>query len=386
MRMAVILDQLCGMAGTERVAQYICEEFAEADVFTLAYNPEATFPYFVNRSVKTTWLNRFVRSHNAFRWSFVISTYAMQRLNLKAYDVVLSFSSTVSKYVNVPAGRHICYCCMPTRALWHFDEYFRRSLLAVALRPVMQFLRHRDFQVGQKVDKFIAISNTSREYIRRYYGRPADVIYCPVDLSGFHRSTVKKEHYLIVSRLDRWKRTEYAIEAFNRLRLPLRVIGAGPEQKRLRAMAGRNITFVGRVNDETLAREYSEARAVIFTPFLEYGLIPLEANACGTPVICYGKGGVTETMIPAGASVNSPTAVFFYEQTAEALARAVREFERTDFDQDALVRHATRWNVPEFRQKMRAAVMSFVRDSASFPYKNPPVTFSMDARLRERFP
>ncbi len=368
MRVAVVLDQLCGMAGSERVAQYVCEEFAEADIYTLAYNPQTTFPYFSGRNIRTTWLNRFVRSMPAFRWSFPIATYVMQSLNLRGYDAVLSCSATVAKYVSASGGTHICYCYIPTRALWQFEEYFRPSLRASIVKPFLNYLRKRDYQAAQRVDQFIAISDMSKKYISTYYNKIASVIPCPVDLSLFRPVKEKEGYYLLVSRLESWKKLEFAVEAFNILNLPLRVVGFGPEEGRLRAMAKRNVVFVGKVDDANLAAEYSGARAVVFTPYLEYGLIPLEANACGTPVICYGKGGVTETMIPIDGhnqSAGTPTAVFFKEQTAAALIQAVREFEVCQFSQDSLIRHAERWSVPEFQRRMRAAVMSFVNGSGS---------------------
>ena len=367
MRMAIVLDQLFGMAGSERVAQYICEEFAEADVYTLAYNPETTFPYFSNRNIRTTWLNGFVRSTSAFRWSFPLATYVMQSLNLKDYDAVLSCSATVAKYVSAPKGKHLCYCYIPTRALWHFEEYFKPSLRALAMKPLLSYLRNRDYQAAQRVDHFIAISEISKQYISSYYKKLASVIHCPVDLTLFRPVRERKDHYLMVSRLESWKKLEFAIEAFNGLGLPLRIVGSGPEEGRLRSIAKRNVVFVGTIDDAALAAEYSEARAVVFPPYLEYGLIPLEANACGTPVICYGKGGVTETMIPVNGhnhSVGPPTAVFFKEQTAAALIQAVREFEGCEFSRDNLVRHAEFWGVPEFRRRIRAAVTSFVNGTA----------------------
>jgi len=367
--MAIILDQLFDTAGSERVAQYICEEFAEADVYTLAYNPQTTFPYFSNRNIRTTWLNRFVRSMPAFRWSFPLATYVMQSLNLAGYDAVLSCSATVAKYVSAPKGTHICYCYIPTRALWHFEEYFRPSVRAAVVKPFLNYLRKRDYRAAQRVDRFIAISEISRNYISTYYKKTANVIHCPVDLALFRPVKERKDHYLMVSRLESWKKLDFAIEAFNSLNLPLRVVGSGPEEARLRALANRNVVFVGRVDDATLAAEYSEARAVVFPPYLEYGLIPLEANACGTPVICYGKGGVTETMIPVNGRndpASPPTAVFFKDQTSASLIQAVREFEGCEFSRDTLVRHAESWSVPEFQRRIRAAVMSFASGSAQF--------------------
>lgn len=365
MKIAIVHDYLCGIGGSERVFQYMCEEFKEADVYTLAYNPDATYPCFRERQIRTTWLNPFVRTMEAFRWSFPLATYAMEWLDLRKYDVVLSSSATVAKYVRVPNGRHVCYCYIPTRALWQFDEYFSPGWKSRLVKPFLSYLRKRDFKAAQRVDNFIAISNVTREHIRACYGRESDIIYSPINLNSFHPVAEKEEHFLLVSRLEQWKRVDYAIEAFNRLGLPLRIIGTGIEESRLRAMAKTNISFLGEVDDATLAREYGVARAVIFTPFLEYGLIPLEANASGTPVICLGKGGITETMVPfEGGTIgqgSAPTAVFFYEQTADALVEAVGRFERASFDAVQLVKHASEWGVPAFKKKIRQAVESAVK-------------------------
>lgn len=359
MKLAIVHDYLCGMGGAERVFQYICEEFSEADAYALAYNPESTLPYFKGRDIRTTWLNRYVQSMDAFRWSFPLATYVMESLDLSQYDMVLSSSATVAKYVRVPNDRHICYCYIPTRALWQTDEYFGQSRKAALVRPLLSYLQRRDLAAARRVDQFIAISQTTQKHIASTYHRDSQIIFSPIDLDRFAPSQQRGEHFLVVSRLEQWKRVDYAIEAFNRLGLPLRVIGTGKEGARLRAMAGPNISFLGGVDDAALAREYAEAKAVIFTPFLEYGLIPLEANASGTPVICYGKGGITETMIPwLGDEETSglATAVFFYEQTAEALVTAVRQFEQATFDADRLIMHASRWGIPAFKKQLREAV------------------------------
>lgn len=357
MKLALVHDKLVDIGGSERMFQYMCEEFAEADAYVLSYKPEATLPYFANRHIRTTWMNPLVRSTASFRWLFPLATIAMQMLDLSSYDVVLSSCATVSKYVKTGRAKHVCYCYIPTRALWHFEEYFRHNWKSRLVRPVLDILRKRDYAAAQRVDQFIGISQVSRDYIRRYYDRDADILYCPIDLLKFRPAGERKEHFLIVSRLEKWKRLDYAIEAFNRLKLPLRIIGTGEDAASLRAMAGPTIQFVGSVDDETLCREYGEARAVLFTPWLEYGLIPIEACACGTPVICLGKGGAIETMVPVGnKSGAAPTAVFFDEQTPNSLIAAVREFERCSFDKDALVRHASKFGVPEFKRRLREAV------------------------------
>jgi glycosyltransferase involved in cell wall biosynthesis len=366
MKIALVHDFLCGFGGSERVFQYMCEAFPDADAYTLAYNPAKTLPYFKNRNLKTTWMNPIVQTSSAFRWSFPIATYAMQSLNMSEYDLVISSSATVAKYVKVPAGRHICYCYMPTRAIWRSDVYFGEGVKASILKYMVGALKKRDYDAAQKVDHFIAISDDSRNYIKQYYIRDADVLFCPIETDKFYPAPKRKDHYLIVSRLEHWKKTDYAIEAFNKLGLPLRVIGSGAEEKKLRALARDNITFLGGVDDETLAKEYSECKAVVFTPFLEYGLIPLEANASGAAVICYGKGGVTETMIPLGSTCGkAPTAVFFYEQTAEALIQAVRQFESHAFPPQDLVAHAQNWTVGAFQKALKHKAHAFLQAAHS---------------------
>lgn len=359
MKIALVHDYLCGVGGSERVFQYMCEAFPEADAYTLALNRQRTLPCYSNMEIRTTWLNPFVRSASAFKFLFPVATYVMERLDLRNYDVVLSSSATVAKYVKAPNGRHICYCYIPTRAIWHFDAYFGRSAVGDVFKRLLPYLRRRDLWAAAGVDEFIAISAATRDYIREYYGRDSRILHSPIDLSAFAPGGERSDAFLLVSRLEHWKRVDYAIEAFNRLRYPLRIVGLGPEEGRLRDLAGPTISFLGGVDDATLAREYAQARAVIFTPYLEYGLIPLEANASGTPVIAYGKGGICETMIPANRHDVEPstaTAVFFDEQSPEALVEAIQVFERLDFDPERLVRHASQWGVPEFQAKLRVVV------------------------------
>ena len=358
MRIALVHDYLCTVGGSDRVFQYMCEAFPEADVYTLSLNRSTVIPYFAKRpDIRTTWMNPIVQTPAAFRLLFPIATYAMEHLDLRGYDLVLSSSATVARYVHAPDGRHVCYCYIPTRAIWHFDEYFSGGIAGRVFKLLLPWLKRRELKAVARTDEFIAISEMTRGYIRRYYGRESSVLNCPIDLSTFGPRPGRTDAFLIVSRLEHWKRLDYAIEAFKRLGLPLRIIGKGPEEAKLRALAGPNITFLGPVDDETLALEYAKARAVIFTPYLEYGLIPLEANASGTPVIAFGKGGITETMIPYETpGQRNATAVFFMEQTPDALIEALGRFDTATFDTTTLVAHAAQWSVPEFQRKLREAV------------------------------
>jgi glycosyltransferase involved in cell wall biosynthesis len=351
-KIALVHDYLCNKAGSERVFQYMCEAFPEADVYTLAYNPSKTFPYFESRRVRTTWLNSWVQSSSMFNWLFPIATHVMEHLDLSGYDLIISSSATTAKYLNARNAFHICYCYIPTRALWHFEEYFGQGLKTEMVKLFLPYLKKRDWKAAQKVGTFLTLSKKSQAYIQEYYGRDADILPCPIDTDKFVPASTseRSSHYLIISRLERWKKIDYAIEAFNQLGLPLKVIGAGSDFNRLQALAKDNISFLGEVNDDALVQAYQECKAIIFTPFLEYGLIPLEANASGTPVIGYGYGGIEETM-------TEKTALFFYEQTPQALIAAVQKFEKMEFDSQHLREHALKWSIPAFKARFREQVL-----------------------------
>ena len=362
MKLAIIQDQLLTEAGSERVFLYMAQEFREADIYTLAYNPRTTWPEFRDFKINTSWLNPFVQTHDRFKMAFPLSTYVMQNWDFNAYDVILTSSATTAKYIRNHHARHICYCYYPTRAIWDHGKYFngaKSGLREDVFRLTYDYMKKRDLEAARNVDSFIAISESSRQAIRAYYGRDAQVLFSPIDVDRFTAGAgvAKTDRYLMVGRLERWKRADFAIEAFNQLRLPLDIIGTGPEEAALRAMAGPTIRFLGRADDAALVQAYGAARAVIFTPELEYGLVPLEAAAAGTPTIALGKGGVLETMIgPEDPEGRPPTAVFFTDQTPEALARAVRRFEAMDFRREGLMARAARFGIPEFRRKLRAIV------------------------------
>lgn len=367
MRLALIQDQLLTPAGSERMFLYMCQEFREADIFTLTYNAETTLPEFRQFDIKTSWMNGWVRNHDRFKTVFPLSTYVMQNWDFRGYDVILSSSSTCAKYIRRHNAVHLCYCYYPTRAIWTLDNYFgpaKAGFKQGLFRALMPYFKRRDLAAAAGVDHFIGISHASCDGIRKFYGRDSDMAYSPIDFEHFRKAMTvpRKEYFLIVSRLERWKCLDYAVEAFTRAGLPLRIVGTGVDEDRLRRMAGPHIEFVGSLSDAELLRAYGEARAVVFTPELEYGLVPLEAAAAGTPVISLGKGGVLETMIDVDdprAAGNKGTAVFFYEQTAQALSHALRRFESAVFDREILNAHASAFAVPEFKAKLRALVEKY---------------------------
>jgi glycosyltransferase involved in cell wall biosynthesis len=365
LKIALVQDQLLTRAGSERVFLYMAQEFREADLYTLCYNRDTTWPEFKAFEIATSPFNPIIRDHSRFKALFPVSSVWMEHWDFSAYDLVITSSATTAKYLRKLSCPHICYCYFPTRAIWCFDSYFgpARGLLARIFGLLLPWFKRRDLAAAARVDQFIAISQTAAEAIRSVYSREAAVLHCPIDVQRFAEGakSAKQDYFLLVSRLERWKQIDYAIEAFNRLGLPLRVIGTGPEESRLRAMAGPGISFMGTVDDAALIRAYGEARAVVFSPELEYGLVPLEANAAGTPVIALGRGGVLETMVALNdLAGRKPTAILFPEPTAECLVEAVREFCSTGFSREELMAHVAPFDIAEFRRALRAMVNEFL--------------------------
>ena len=368
MKIALIQDQLLTSAGSERVFLYMAQEFKDAAVFTLCYNPKTTWPEFKAFQIKTHWLNAVIRNHRVFKMMFPIATIAMERWDFSGYDLIITSSATTAKYIKRFHAPHLCYCYFPTRAIWNFAGYFNGGvgLKEKIFSYFLNYFKKRDIAAASRVNQFIAISESTKSAILKNYGADSKVLFPPVDLERFTQQGVEKTpNFLIVSRLERWKLLDYAIEAFNELGLPLTIIGNGPEKGRLQSLAKSNITFVGSVDDEALALAYAQAQAVIFTPELEYGLVPIEAIASGTPVIALGRGGVLETMIglhdPQGREA---TAVFYPDPNKDSLIKAVREFEQVRFDPTVLRAHAAAFGIPAFRRQLRIMVNDFIQSGA----------------------
>jgi len=361
MKIAVIQDQLLTKAGSERVFKYMVQEFKEADIYTLAYNPNSTLPFYKTKQIRTSFVNAFIKTHEIFKTFFPISTYIMQCWDFSKYDVILTSSATTAKYIRRFKGIHICYCYFPTRAIWDNEKYFRnkRSLKILIFYLLLPFFKKRDIYSTTKISKMISISKYSQKAIQRIYNCDSEVLFSPIDYEllkqGF--SVNKKSHYLIVSRLEKWKDLEYAIHAFNESGKKLKVIGTGAYENYLKSISNSNIKFLGSVSDERLAIEYGEARALIFTPELEYGLTPIEANAAGTLTIAYGRGGVKETMIPFRTSSDRNfTAIFFQNKNFESLNDAVRLCEQIEYSPSFLKMHAKKFSIKNFQKRLRQII------------------------------
>src|SRR5215210_452516 len=328
-RVALVHDFLLDLRGAERVFLALCDLFPQADVFTAVYDEAGTEGRFAHRAVHTSFLQRLRPDARSFRRYLPLYPYAMEALDLSAYDLVLSSSSAWAHGV-LPSedAVHVCYCHNPFRYAWNAREATLRShgvLMRGALGIVLQRWRQWDWIAAQRVDRYIANSQTTRRRISRYFTRKAEVVYPPVEVERFAPGPVG-DHYVVLSELMPHKRIELAVRAFNALARPLTVVGDGPDARRLHRLAGPTVRFTGRVSDAEVARLLGGARALIVTATEEFGIAAVEAQAAGRPVIALDEGGVTESV------VEGRTGVFYEEATPEALAQAVVDFDPLSVD------------------------------------------------------
>jgi glycosyltransferase involved in cell wall biosynthesis len=350
------------MRGGERCLEVFAELFPDAPLFTLLHVPGSVTPVIERRRVETSFVQRLPGAPSAYRRYLPLFPLAARRLDLSGHDLVISLSHCVAKGVRVPPGAlHLCYCFTPMRYVWDlYDDYVgaTRGITRLAAPAVAAGLRWWDRHTAG-VHHFIAISRFIADRIRRVYGREADVIYPPVDVARFTPTERVEDFYLVVSALAPYKRVDLAVEAANRLRRRLVVVGSGPEEPRLRAMAGRTVEFLGFRPDDEVAALYARCRAVLFTAVEDYGIVPLEAAAAGRPTIALARGGVLETMVglDRGAGV-APTALYYDAQTPDALADAIVTFERVAdrFDPKALRARAEQFDRPVFVARVREYV------------------------------
>ncbi len=378
MKVALIHDWLTGMRGGERCFEVFCELFPDADVYTLLHFPGSVSSLIEKHPIYTSFIQRLPFVRRVYRFYLPLFPFAIRSFDFSGYDLVFSSSHCVAKGVRVPSGVfHIAYIYTPMRYVWdQYDAYFQEGRAGLTVRRaaglLRSWLRNWDVTSNQEVNVFIAASRYVAERIRRYYGRQADVIYPPVDFKNFSVSTRDEGFYLMVTALAPYKRVDLAIEAFNRMGVPLKIIGRGQEEKRLKRLAGPTVEFLGWKTDSEVREAYASCRAVIFPGEEDFGIVPLESMASGKPVIAYGKGGVLETVIslsesPAGRE--RPTGLFFYEQTASALIAAVRHFEaeRGRFDPFEIRAHVRQFDRQAFKEKINERIHNKYREFLQSP-------------------
>jgi glycosyltransferase involved in cell wall biosynthesis len=373
-KIAIVHDALVNLGGAERVVAVLHEIFPAAPIYTTAYLPARTHAALRGADIRTSFLQPLVRNEQHLKLLFPLTIAAVRRFDLSGYDLVLSSSTFCAKDVAVPAPeRHVCYCYAYFRPVWEFDAYIARfhwnGWKRAAARRFFSAFRPWDFRAAQKPGSLIAISRESARKIERAYRRTPAIIYPPIDVARYPLSTHSEDFFLVVSRLMPYKRIDIVVEAFRELRCPLRIVGTGPDLARLRSLAGPETHFTGAVSEDELIDLYARCRGLIFPGEEDFGLVPLEAHACGKPVLAFGRGGALETLVPANPAAapmnlpapSSPTAVFFYEQTPTAVCTTVREFERLSFRPDALRAQALRFDKSRFRQDLLAFLNQVLR-------------------------
>jgi glycosyltransferase involved in cell wall biosynthesis len=331
-RVVLIHDWLTGMRGGEKCLEALCRRWPNAPLYTLLHKRGSVAPAIENRSIRPSFFRFFPRVERYYRYLLPLMPLAA-RWKLPACDLVISLSHCVAKAAIPPAGTpHLCYCFTPMRYAWHMREaYFggrgRRGLKNLLREGILARLREWDRQTAERVTHFVAISRTVQRRIAECYGRASQVIYPPVDTDFYCPAAKRREDfYLVVSALAPYKRIDLAIDACRRLGRPLVIIGSGQEEKRLRPRAGPRVRFLGWQPDEVIRDHMRRCRALLFPGEEDFGIVPLEAQACGAPVIALGRGGAVETVVGGDA----PTGVLFAEQSEECLIAALEVFEREE--------------------------------------------------------
>ncbi len=350
MRVALVHDYLNQMGGAEKVLLTLHELFPQAPIYTSIFDPRRVDRRFRSMDIRTSFMQRLPgvkRHHQPF---LPLYPFAFERLDLRAYDLVISDSSAFAKgIVTRPEALHISYCHTPMRWAWNYEEYVERERLGMLARmllpPFMTWLRSWDYATSARVDYFIANSPAVAARIAKYYRREAVFIPPPVDTSHFYIVPQHEDYFLLVSRLIPYKRIDLAVKAFSMLGLPLRIIGTGRDERRLRRMAAKNVQFLGRLPDDAVRAQMARCRALIFPGEEDFGITPLEAQASGRPVIAYGAGGALASI------VEGSTGLFFYQQSPEALAEVVTSFRDEYFDPHSIRKHAEEFDTERFKRR-----------------------------------
>jgi glycosyltransferase involved in cell wall biosynthesis len=376
MRIAIVHHWFTSVSGGERVVDALGLLYPNADIFTLFCEPMGLPPSVRDRKITASFLNRMPGARRFHRHLLPMFPLAVESLDLSGYDLVISSDSgPVKGVITDPASVHICYCHSPMRYLWDSHVAYSQAMGRVAkfaFKLSSHYVRNWDYAAAQRVDYFVANSAYVAARIRKYYRRESTVIYPPVATHRGRLVLTHGDYYLSVGRLVPYKRTDLLIQACNRLGRKLLVVGTGPELPSLRRMAGPTITFLGALNDADLWDVYSKCRALLFAANEDFGLVPLEAQACGRPVIAYQKGGVLETVVelpPAAFHARSAdpaevqTGVFFAQQVSEALVEAILKYESTEdtFNPRKIREYACRFDTSVFLNNFASYVDRILR-------------------------
>ncbi len=358
MNLALVADWLTTYGGAEHAIREFTAMWPQSPLFTTVTRPgrRGLLETADIRTTRLQFLYRLIGKHQPL---LPLMPRAMESIDLRGYEVILSSSHAVGKGILPPATAvHVCYCHTPMRYAWEMEEQYLRDfriprLLRSTIREQLKEIRRWDLSTAKRVDRFIANSSETQRRIERIYGRESIVITPPADDRFFHTPLIparERRSFLAIGRLVPYKRFDLLIQTANALQLPLTIAGTGQEEIRLRSMAGPTVTFLGFVPDAELPSLYAHARALLFPPYEDAGIVPLEAQASGTPVIAYGKGGALDTI------VDGRTGLFFSDQTVPSLSDALRKFENLTFEASEIRRHASQFSSERFRGQVKEIV------------------------------
>jgi glycosyltransferase involved in cell wall biosynthesis len=363
MKVALIHDHLAQDGGAEKVLKVFAEMFPASPIYTLLCEQENVDKYYKDRKIDTSIIQKLPGGVKHYQWYMPFMPMAVEFFDLSEYDVVLSDSSSFAKgVITKPETLHIDYCHTPTRYVWsdthqYINELKYNKFFKKIISLLLNYIRIWDRQAADRVDLFIANSKTVQRRIEKYYKRDSTLIYPPVDTEQYSLSAElldegmrAEKYFLIGCRLAPYKRVDIVIKAFKDMPdKKLKIFGSGVDLKRLQGLAegAANIEFLGRVEDSNLAKLYRNAQAFIHPQEEDFGISPVEAMACGCPVIAYRKGGATETII------EGQTGIFFDEQKKDAIVAAVKAFRRQDFDENEVRAQAEKFSTAEFKKKIK---------------------------------
>jgi glycosyltransferase involved in cell wall biosynthesis len=356
MKVAIIHYWLVGMRGGEKVVEALCEMYPQADVFTHVYAPEMISDKINRHRIIPTFINSLPRAAKMYKTYLPLMPLALEQLDLRGYDLVISSESGPSKGIIPPSDAlHVCYCHTPMRYIWNMYHDYRSGagrVTRLLMPPLSHYLRMWDVTSAARGDSFVANSATVARRIHRYYGADSVVIHPPVDTAAFSIAAPSElgDFYLMAGELVSYKRPDLAVRAFNEMKLKLVVIGGGELLDEIRRLAGATVSVMGSQPFEVLKQHYARCRALIFPGEEDFGMVPVEAMASGRPVVAFGRGGATETV------AQGLSGVFFAEQTVEAISSAVKTLAAIEIDPKMIAAHASRFGRDQFFQKMRTHI------------------------------
>ncbi len=354
LKVALIHDWLTGQRGGEKVLEVLCEIFPEAPIFTLFHFPGTQIKSIEERDIHTSFLQRMPFLRKKYRSYLPMFPVAVELFDLQDFDMIVSSSHCVAKgVIPRPDALHVCYIHSPVRYAWNqYFSYFSPKKLGFFSRKLIPFSIHKlrlwDESSSHRVDHFIANSKATAQRVQKYYRRQSDVIHPPVDSDYFRPVEKQEDYFLIVSALVPYKKIDLAIQTFNQNGRVLKILGQGPEYKRLKKMSKTNIQFLGSTDDETLLKTYQQAKALIMPGEEDFGINALEAQACGIPVVSYARGGALETVI------SGETGVFFSELSVKSLLGALDKLETIPFNKEILRVHALNFSREKFKEILNA--------------------------------